>query len=69
MTAWKGTLLNSAGMMPPKTVSDDIRGVEAKKWEAEWGKDVSEVLMRWVDQHLGLYENLKDKRTRVAEPH
>ena len=67
MTAWKGTFLNSAGMMPPKTVSDDIRGVEAKKWEAEWGIDVSEVLMRWVEEHLGLYEKLKGKRTKVAE--
>ena len=67
MTAWKGTLLNSAGMMPPKIVSGDIRGVEAKTWEAEWGKDVSEALMKWVDQHLGLYEELKGKRTRIVE--
>ena len=53
--------------MPPKTVSNDIRGIEAKKWEAEWGKDVSEALMKWVDQHLGLYEKLKGKRTKIAE--
>ncbi|MDI1487044.1 MAG: hypothetical protein OHK93_006307 [Ramalina farinacea] len=60
LTAFKGTLLNSAGMMPPKTVSDDIQGKEAKKWEADWGKETLQ-FREFFDRELPKYAILSHR--------